>query len=269
MLAPIKNRRELVRNYKRLSVEEIEEIQRLARTGLSLEKISSKLNLGKSTVYYHARPYCRKQTTLNLNALTMKEKGYVVGVFVGDGNILWKAEKGQYGMKITLDNDRDQDIAQYLRLLFAKAEKKSTTRTEGNSLSFRVFSKKLVEFLLNSVSIVKQHNSQRNIKTIINYKNWDSEFKIGFISGLLDSDGYVFHSKKGKHYGAIIKTSSFTLGNQIHEIFSELQIGVKIRVHEFGGTYQTRNLCYDIYIPSNEMRKFCHNLISVKHAKYH
>jgi len=170
-------------------------------------------------------------------------------------------------MKIVLG--KDKDIAHYLRLLFAKTRKKSTMRTEGNSLSFGIFSKKLVEFLLNYIPILKQDNSQRSIKTLIGYRNWGSEFKLGFISGLLDSDGYVFHSKKGKYYGAIIKTSSFTLKKQIEEIFSELQIRVKIRVHEFGGTYQTRNLCYDICIPSSEMRKICPNLISIKHSKYH
>ncbi len=269
MAALIKKRRKLGRNYIRLSEEKIKEIRKLAQGGLSLEKIASKLNLGKSTVYYHARPYCRKQTRLNLNALTMKEKGYIIGMFVGDGNILWRRGKGQYGIKITLDNDRDQDIAYYLHLLFTKAGKKSTIRTEGNSLSFRVFSKKLVGFLSKHVKIVKQASSQRNIKTIIGCKSWGSEFKLGFISGLLDSDGYMFHSKKGKHYGAMIKTSSFALKEQIQEIFSELQISVKIRVHEFKGTYQTRNLCYDIYIQSSEMRKFCPNLVSVKHSKYH
>lgn len=258
-----------MRNYKKLPIEKIEEIHRLAKTGLSLRKISSRLSLGKSTVYYHARLYCKKQTRLNLNALTMKEKGYVVGVFLGDGNILWKREKGQYGIKITLDKDKDQDIANCLLLLFAKAGKKGTMHTEENSLSLRTFSKKLVEFLLNHVSILKQRNSQRNIKTIIGYENWGSEFKIGFISGLLDSDGHVFHSKKGKHYGAVIKTSSFALNKQIQEIFSELLIGVKTRIHEFKGTYQTHNVCYDIYIPSSEMRKICPKLISVKHSKYH
>jgi len=63
-----------MRNYSRFSTEKIDEIQKFAQKGLSLEKISSKLDLGKSTVYYHARPYCKKQTRLNLNALTIKEK---------------------------------------------------------------------------------------------------------------------------------------------------------------------------------------------------
>lgn len=255
--------------HRRLSYVEKEEIRGLILKGFSLQMVALKLGLRKSTVYYHARPYCKKQTKLNIKVLSLKEQGYILGMFVGDGNIIMKRSKGQYGLKFALDCNKDQDIAQYLCLLFMKAGKKIEKRIEGNTLYLRTFSKKLVKFVSTYVSIAKQPKSRRNIKLLINSESWASDFKIGFISGLLDSDGHVYHNKYGKHYGAVIKTSNRLLGKQVQASLSDLKINTNIRVHEFKGTYQTVNLCYDIYIPSKEMWKFCQNLISVKHARYH
>jgi len=257
------------RTYKRLPPESIREMQRLAQEGLSLEKIALALDSGKSTIYYHAKPYCRKQTGLKLDILTMKEKGYLMGMFVGDGNIILKPKKGQYGIKITLDKTNDQDIAEYFHTLMDKAGKKIQRQIERNSLVLRIFSKKLVEFILNYISIKRQFNSRRNIKSLINCQNWNADFKIGFVGGLIDSDGYVFHRKNRKHYGAIVKTNDQLLGKQIHSILQDLGLNTYIRAHEFNGTYQTTALCYDVYIPSKEMLKLCREMISVKHARYH
>jgi len=257
------------RRYRRLSSAEKQEIRELIRKGFSLENIALKLNLRKSTVYYHARTYCKKQTKLNMNALSAKEQGYILGMFVGDGNVIMKTSKGQYGLKFTLDNKRDQKIAHFLRILFKKAGKKTETRTEARSLYIRIFSKKLTGFISNLVSTTKRPDSQRNIKSLVNYENWSSDFKIGFVSGLLDSDGYVHYGKKGKHYGAVIKTNNPSLAKQIQGIFSDLKVMAEIRAHEFQGTYPTDNLCYDIYIPSKEMWKFCHTLLSIKHSEHH
>jgi len=71
--------------------------------------VALKLGLRKSTVYYHARPYCRKQTKLNIKVLSLKEQGYILGMFIGDGNIIMKTSKGQYGLKFALDCNKDQD----------------------------------------------------------------------------------------------------------------------------------------------------------------
>ncbi len=213
--------------YRRLSYVEKEEIRELILKGFSLQMVALKLGLRKSTVYYHARPYCRKQTKLNIKVLSLKEQRYILGMFVGDGNIIMKTSKGQYGLKFALDCNEDQDIAQYLCLLFMKAGKKIEKRIEGNT----------------PVSIAKQLKSQRNVKLLINSESWASDFKIGFIGGLLDSDGYVYHNKNGKHYGAIIKTSNRLLGKQIQAILSDLKINTLIfafmnsKVHTKQQTY--------------------------------
>ena len=133
--------------YRRLSSAEKQEIREPIREGFSLKNVALKLNLRKSTVYYHARTYCKKQTKLNMNALSAKEQGYIFGMFVGDGNIIKRTRKGQYGLKFTLDNNRDQRIAQFLRLLFKKAGKKIEIQIEGKNLNLRIFSKKLLDFI--------------------------------------------------------------------------------------------------------------------------
>lgn len=254
--------------HARLSKEKIREVQRLAQEGFSLDRISSMLNVGKSTIYYYAKPYCRKQTKLNLDALSLREQGYIIGMFVGDGNIIRNPEKGQYGIKITLDKLKDQDITDYLCMLIGKAGKKIQKRVEGSDLCLRTFSKRLVEFILTYVLVAKQSTSKRNIKSLVKYETWNPHFKLGFISGLIDSDGHIFH-KKNKHYGAIIKTNNRLLAKQIQSIQESLGSNVSIHVHEFKGTYPTKSLCYDIYVPSKSFHRFCRNLISVKHSRYH
>lgn len=254
---------------QRLSAETIDSIQRLALEGFSIERISSMLTLSKSTIYYHAKRFCRKQTRLDLNALTLKEKGYLIGVFVGDGNIIWKPRKGQYGMKITLDKANDQDVAEYVCSLIVGAGKRSLKQIEGNSLILRIFSRKLLEFILSYVLVKKRPGSKRNAKSLIGCENWDSDFRIGFISGAIDSDGHVYHKRGGKHYGAVIKTSDQSLGDQMCFILKRQGLDAYIRSHQFEGTYQTTALCYDVYIPSRELFKLCRDLISVKHSRYH
>ena len=80
----------------------------LAKKGLSLKRISAQLRVPKTTVYYHIREYCKKMTYIDLTVLSEEEQGYLVGMFVGDGNLLVKRKRGRYITKFTLDAERDQ-----------------------------------------------------------------------------------------------------------------------------------------------------------------
>ena len=60
----------LIKLVKRLSANQIDRIKDLAKEGVSIRKIAEIFNVSKSTVYYHAKDYCRKMTRLNLDLLS-------------------------------------------------------------------------------------------------------------------------------------------------------------------------------------------------------
>jgi intein-encoded DNA endonuclease-like protein len=71
---------------KRLAPNQIRKIIELSKAGTSIAKIAESLEINKTSVYYHARKYCHKMTKLDINLLNDSEKGYIIGVFLGDGS---------------------------------------------------------------------------------------------------------------------------------------------------------------------------------------
>jgi len=251
--------------FARLSREDVDNIQILAKTGLSLRQISAYLHVPKSTIYYHAKKYSKKMTWINLAVLSEKEIGYLVGMFVGDGTHVIKTRRGIYITKFSLDKGRDEDIADYLRGLFKKAGKRLGQRTDRNSITLRLFSKEFVDFLTRYVKRVEQDDTRRKKKLLIGCEKWSQAFKLGFISGLADSDGHVyFDPKSGKRFGVLIRTSDNGLRDQIVSVLSSLHVVATTytgKYHEKAYSFRPQ---YVIYIPTKELNKLSPALIAVK-----
>ena len=119
-----------------------------------------------------------------------------MGMFVGDGYInRWfdKNENRQrFVVKFVLDKQRDQDIADYLQFIFNKAGKRTTRLSEKTKLIIKVSSKSFVEYLAKYVRNLGQVRGQSRRKVLVDIENWSYHFKLGFISGMIDSDGYIF-----------------------------------------------------------------------------
>lgn len=253
------------RPYKRLSSQEIENIHVLAKEGLSLKHISAQLHLPKTTIYYHIREYCKKMTYLNLSVLSEKEQGYLVGMFVGDGSLIIKRKQGRYLTKFTLDAERDQDIANYLLSIFKKANKGITRYDERSSLVFKVYSKEFVEFLLKHVTYIKQRSSRRRRKILINPERWTIVFKLGFVSGLIDSDGHVYYNKRTtKHFGVLIKTADNMFRDQLTKILTALGIKASTYTAKQHKNSYSKRPQYVVYIPTKELERNSHKFIAVK-----
>jgi len=253
------------RSYRKLSFDKIENIQMLAKVGLSLKEISAELDVPKTTVYHYAKNYCKKMTYMDVNALSEMELGYLVGMFVGDGCFIVKLENGTYVTKSTLDATRDEDIANFLQGLFEKTSKRVGRRIEKSSIVFRVHSKDFVEFLSHHVKCTKQSDSPRNVKVLINRKKWATLFKLGFIGGLIDSDGHVYYNRKRtRHFGVLIKTANESLRDDIVRILFSL--GIKVTTYlakSYEGSY-SGNPRYVVYIPRAELKKVDHKIPAVK-----
>jgi len=265
----IKHRKKSKLYFARLSKEEIESIEMLAKSGLSLRQISAYLHVPRTTIYYHAKEYCRQMTQLKLDALSEEERGYLVGMFVGDGTHIIRMDQGIYITKFSLDKERDKDIAKYLQGLFVKADKRIRQLIERNSITLRLFSKKFVEFLAKYVRRTEQINTRRKKKLLVNYEKWSKAFKLGFISGLIDSDGHVyFDSKRGKRFGVLIRTADNDLRDQIISVLRDLDIATTT----YAGKYHEKSYSlrpqHVIYIPTKELNKMSETLMAVKIKRF-
>jgi len=250
--------------FARLSHQEINNIQTLSRSGLSLKQISTHLKIPKTTIYHHAKKYCKKMTYLNQAALSEKELGYLVGMFVGDGTHIIKTGRGTYITKFSLDKRRDDDVATHVCGLFAKGDKRVAQRIERNSITLRVFSKEFVNFLAKHVERIEQSNTHRKKKLLIDYEKWSEAFKLGFVGGLIDSDGHVyFDTKRGKRFGALIRTANGALRDQIISVLSNLGVATttyKGKYHEKSYSFLPQ---YVIYIPTKELNEMP-EMLSIK-----
>lgn len=257
-----------IRLSRKLGAQQISEIRKLVRNGLSLRRVARETGVSYSTVHHYARCYARKQTRMNISVLDDCERGYIVGAFVGDGNRFVERKSGHYGVKFALDAKRDEEIAFFLRNLFVKSGKRVTFYTERTWFIMKVYSKRLLEFVSDFVSYVEYKGKKR--KMLIGFESWTLAFKLGFISGLIDTDGYVHHNRRGtKHFGASITTMNEVLKGQLVNLFEGL--GLTPKVYEIGPskTSYSKKPTYIIKLNKLEFSKICRQLISIKHKQFH
>lgn len=69
----------------KLSQDKIEQIQSLARNGLSLRAISRNTGINFSTVHKYAKQFSKKHSVMDFSVYDQYELGYIIGFFVGDG----------------------------------------------------------------------------------------------------------------------------------------------------------------------------------------
>lgn len=211
------------RHSRQFTPTEKEKIQELVKSGLSLRCVSRELGLPYSTVHGIAACYSKRQSRIDLSALTELERGYIIGAFIGDGSRISESKSGHYGVKFALDSKSDKEIANFLQELFVKADKRVTLYTEETWFALKVYSLKLLEFLLGFVKYEEIEGKKRKI--LREFENWPLDFKLGFISGLIDTDGFVHHNKQGKtHFGLSITTMNSAFVKQLTRMFEDLGV---------------------------------------------
>lgn len=243
---------------KRLAHDQVLEIVKSAQAGISIAQIANRLHLHKTTVYYHARSYCRKMTRLDLNLLTGVDKGYLVGFFLGDGSFNSGRKTPRYIVRFALDAKRDQDIASRLAQIFEKACKKVSIFREENTLIVKVCSKELVKFLQMYVEYKVDKNNQKEKKIIVG-KDWSSNFQYCLLAGIIDSDGHVH-----KHLGTEIKTVSPSTFQAILNLLNNLGVTAKTKRRNAAENNYSKKDSYTIYIPSRQIKVHLNKIPSVK-----
>jgi len=125
---------------------------------------------------------------LKLEKLSKKELGYLVGLFDGDGHLdNWCRH---YDVEFHLNSLKDQDIVCQLLMILKKIGLKTRSIKDKrfNCLKIEVSCKLFFE------EILKLSNNNPR----------DKNFGLGYISGIIDSEGYV---NQIKHYIQIINTN--------------------------------------------------------------
>jgi len=251
-------------NYvvKRLTSSQISEIIELAKAGTSLTKIAESLNANKTTIYYHARNYCQKMTKLDMTFLNDTEKGYIIGLFLGDGSLNRGQKMPRYIVRFALDAKRDMDIATRIVQIFEKAHKKVSIFPRENTLIVKVCSKELVEYIQTYIEY-KANRSDQKEKKLLTHNDLSLKFQYGILAGVIDSDGHVH-----KHLGTEIKTVSPSIFNEILNLLNNLGITTRTKRRKATEKSYSKKTCFVIYIPSFQMRTCQNKIPSVKIARF-
>ncbi len=151
--------------------------------------------------------------TLNkifLENLTETEKGYIIGLFIGDGYSYYDKKHRHYTIEFYLNSERNKKIQKQLIFLLEKIGLKCFVLKDKrfNCNRIRVYSKHLVNFLNSSV-----------------IRNCKIDFGIGYVSGIIDSEGYVNHEKS---FVNVVSTNKDVLKN-CKNILKKFKIEAKIR----------------------------------------
>jgi len=125
-----------------------------------------------------------------LKQLSEKERGYIFGLFEGDGYKYHDKKSRHYHVEFYLNSIRDRAIIMNLISLLKKAGLNPSEYLDKryNCKRIRVYNKEFFEIISKKLDISACSN----------------EFNMGYVSGIIDSEGYV-DSKR--HYIVIVNTN--------------------------------------------------------------
>ena len=209
---------------RRLTPNEKELIIKLIWEGVSLNKISLLTKRRKSVLYYYYKKIKGKKYKEPQFEITFSEsEGEIVGIFAGDGSQYYAKSNGAYQVNVHFGNV--PEYISYVKELYESyfgkkwAENMHVNHYPNPTYRIRVSDKKIYFFFWNYLEYVSQikHCTVR-LKTM----DFPKKFKIGFLRGLLDTDGCVYTN--GKYISIRYYTTSSALAEQICSLLSSLGI---------------------------------------------
>jgi len=179
--------------------------------------------------------------------LSEKETGYLTGFFIGDGYCFYSKKDRHYMVEFCFSSLNDVEISKTIVSLIDKLGIKcfKVIDKRFNAFKIKSNSRKLMEFIL-----AEKEN-------FIKDKELSRAYKIGLISGFIDSDGYAKHGEillTQKNRDILIKFLRLTesLGIETKSIWSKKN-------------YKTENLIWRARI-STKFKHLKHNSYKVNLA---
>jgi len=202
-----------------LSIEIRNQIINKINNNFSINKISKELNLAKSTIYYHYNKIKGKkfkEIEFNFN---QKELGEFLGIFAGDGNFFHTSEEG-YRIRFFVGY-YEKDYSKNLKKLFFKIFNKNPWTWNNKSVIILQYKSKT---LYNLLKKYLSWNGKKTYSINLTNLNHSKRFLIGFLKGLLDTDGYYNKNRNTIMFGTTSKNlnlqTNFILGKILNIKFS-------------------------------------------------
>lgn len=187
----------------------------LIKNGLSINKIIDKTGLGKSTIYYHYKKIRgRKTKKVEFKFKNNEELGEFLGIFAGDGSF-YRGEKHHYNIRI-YTGYYEKGYIEYLKKVLVKwfCKKPHVYKHKYmNKISALRFSYDSKEIYL----LLKEYLFWEGKKTYtIKLKNFDinsKDLNLGFLRGLIDTDGNYYAPKRRLSFSTVSKELSQQVQN--------------------------------------------------------
>jgi len=211
----------------KIVLEKRRKIIHLIKNGVSIPQISKKLNIGKSTIYYHYRKIKGRKYPLTKIPVNQRALGEFLGAFSGDGSFIHERKRGHYTIRFHLHRYDDAQYAQYLRKLIEHyfGKKPSTQYVQPNGLVLKLHSKRIYELISEFLIISPSKSLNVSLKKPI--KELSEDFLSYFVRGVIDTDGSV------DNYGRIVLgLITKDLIDQISMMLNKFQIEHKVSVRK-------------------------------------
>jgi len=193
------------------------DIYYMLKEGRSLNEISRKLGLNKSTIYYHYRKiFDKKNKEINIKRAPDNKIGEFIGAFAGDG-CYSKDKNYHHTVTFHFSSDEMNYVNSFKNLLQNIFGKEPCIYKQGNKIVIQYRSKKMIEFIRKYLRWIGKRTKTVALCGGIN--RYSNEFLIGFLRGNLDTDGYV-----SKRKVVTFSTASEKLNKQIKNILDKLNI---------------------------------------------
>ncbi|HKZ49583.1 MAG TPA: LAGLIDADG family homing endonuclease [Candidatus Nanoarchaeia archaeon] len=249
----------------RLNEATIDSIVYRIKKGESLNSISKTLNLGKSTLYYYYKKIKGKRYKEPKYSIRFSEKeGEILGIFVGDGSQHYAKSNWNYQTNVHFGNC--PDYANYVKNLYETYFNKKWRlgkEIDPKSIRYRlrVSDKKIFNYFSNFIHYDKHRKhdtvSLKALKLPLRYK-------IGFLRGLLDTDGTVCQERATNRIKIVYYTTSNALAKQILKILREMRIACGISKVVRKGWKDL----YNVYVLQHDVDKFLKLIKPFKARKF-
>ena len=201
---------------KRLSLSEKNYIREMVQSGLSLKNIANRTGKSKTTVYYYFRDI-RGRTILPITINEEKSElvGEFLGIVAGDG-CLNKTKQHHYRVYLFFNKKEHAYVRELYTALFYELFKKQPSlfdRKERDIFILYFCSKEIYFFVKRYLTW--DMTTRKSHSVHLKSRNHTTRFKIGFLRGLIDSDGYLSNDR------IVFSTSSMKLAADIMQFLDE------------------------------------------------
>ncbi len=170
----------------------------LLHQGQSINKISKRLNIGKSTIYYHYKKINgKKNKPISFHFENNNELGEFLGIFAGDGH--YHCSKNyQHIIQIyagAYETGYRRYLEETLTRWFGKKPRIYHTLYKGkpSCYTFTYYSKTIRELI--AKYLIWEGKKTYTVRLVKLDKN-NHEFNLGFLRGLIDTDGSYYAPKR-------------------------------------------------------------------------